>query len=161
MKHLLQKQRKNTHGFWRSFNPKKKHNNSFSKKKIKVSFQGFNPNIQKIIQPFSWIHPTPFLNTGRKPTPHLDPPSQKTPTELKELSPFDILGFSPLENMPSAGEFFFRIFFFRGGWGESLKNTSNLSSEFLGILGFGLKIPRLRLCYCCWGGFFVKYPPGN
>lgn len=56
VKHFTKKQRK-THGFGAA-STQKKNNKSFSKKN-KVSFQGFNPNIQKSSNPFSWMFP-PF-----------------------------------------------------------------------------------------------------
>lgn len=88
-------------------------------KKTKLHSRDSTPTMQKSSNPSAGF-PTPFLN-WKETTPQLDPPSQKTPTELKELSPFDILGFSPLENMPSAGEVFYGKFFV--GLGGKLKNT--------------------------------------
>lgn len=72
VKHLLQKQRKNTHGFWRSFNPKKNNNTSFSRKK-QCFIPGLQPQHPKIIQPLQ-LDVSPFLN-WKETTHPWDPPS--------------------------------------------------------------------------------------
>lgn len=51
VKHLLQKQRKNTHGFWRSFNPKKKQQHFLFKKKTMFHSRASTPTSKN--------HPTP------------------------------------------------------------------------------------------------------